>query len=80
MFVCIFLFDYPFIVSTEIVCKALQVANADPPLGNCDSPYLVYKTTCTFKCHEGYILTGSKVRQCQSDRTWAGGETHCERK
>ena len=38
-----------------------------------------YEDTCSFTCNTGYELTGSDTRICQSDRSWSGNETICER-
>ena len=37
----------------------------------------VYEDTCSFTCDDGYELTGSDTRTCQSDRSWSGDETVC---
>lgn len=44
----------------------------------CDG-YVVGKT-CDFQCNQGYELIGSKDRRCQTDGTWSGPETKCQRK
>ena len=38
-----------------------------------------YIDTCNFTCNTGYELTGSGSRTCQSDMSWNGTETMCER-
>ena len=38
---------------------------------------LSYEDTCSFTCHTGYVLTGSNIRVCQSNRTWNGDEATC---
>lgn len=30
-----------------------------------------------FRCRPGYILLGSEVRECLSNRTWTGKEAKC---
>ena len=35
--------------------------------------------TCTYTCNNGYELTGSMTRTCQSDGTWSGSDTTCTR-
>ncbi|XP_033760604.1 E-selectin-like [Pecten maximus] len=36
-------------------------------------------STCTFTCHEGYSLTGSKTRTCGSDNTFDGTAALCSK-
>ena len=38
-----------------------------------------YQDTCRFSCADGYRLSGSTSRNCQSDGTWSGGSTACLR-
>ena len=35
--------------------------------------------TCVYQCNEGFIVSGSSSRECQSDGTWTGSEPTCER-
>ena len=44
-----------------------------------DDRVLSYKDTCNFTCDIGYELTGSDTRTCQSNRSWSGSDTECER-
>ena len=37
----------------------------------------LFEDTCTFSCDDGYELTGSENRTCQSDQTWSGTEPMC---
>ena len=37
----------------------------------------VYEDTCSFTCDDGYELTGSDTRTCQSDRSWSGDKAVC---
>ena len=37
----------------------------------------LFEDTCSFSCDDGYELTGSETRTCQSSRTWSGTETRC---
>ena len=35
--------------------------------------------TCTVTCDDGYELTGSNTRTCQSNRSWSGSDATCSR-
>jgi len=35
--------------------------------------------TCSFTCDDGFMLSGSNTRTCQSDLTWTGTEAMCTR-
>ena len=38
-----------------------------------------YQDTCRFSCVEGYHLSGSTSRTCQSDGTWSDSSSTCDR-
>ena len=38
-----------------------------------------YEDICSFTCNTGYELTGSDTRTCQSNGSWNGTESMCER-
>jgi len=38
-----------------------------------------YEDTCRFSCSEGYHVSGSTSRTCESNGTWSGGSTTCHR-
>ena len=38
-----------------------------------------YEDTCSFTCNNGYELTGSNTRTCQSDGSWSGSDNLCRR-
>ena len=40
-------------------------------------PLFFYEDTCNFTCNNGYNLTGSPQRTCQSDRSWSGSPVSC---
>ena len=48
-----------------------------PDNGMIDCTGSLFEDTCTFSCDDGYELTGSENRTCQSDQTWSGTETVC---
>ena len=49
----------------------------DPDNGASSCTGSVYEDTCSFTCDDGYELTGSDTRTCQSDGNWSGTETMC---
>ena len=44
-----------------------------------DDNVISYEDTCNFTCNTGYELTGSDTRTCQSNGSWSGSTTTCER-
>ena len=46
-------------------------------LGNDEIPS--YEDTCSLTCNNGYELTGSDTRTCQSNGSWSGTVTVCRR-
>ena len=36
-----------------------------------------YPNEVTFDCDDGFIMTGSRIRICQSNGIWSGNETSC---
>ena len=61
-----------FIVSL-VSCPPLTA----PDNGMIDCTGSLFEDTCTFSCDDGYELTGSENRTCQSDQTWSGTEPMC---
>ena len=62
-----------------VPCSNLTQPNngmANCSLGN---EVFSYEDTCSFTCNTGYELTGSYTRTCQSDGSWNGSETNCNR-
>ena len=37
------------------------------------------RDSCTFTCDNGYMITGTRTRTCQSDGTWSGTVAMCTR-
>lgn len=37
-----------------------------------------FPNSLTFTCDRGFLLKGSRVRQCQANATWSGSETYCQ--
>lgn len=52
-------------------------ANKSCNLG--DDGVFSYGDTCNFRCDDGYTLTGSVTRTCQSDGSWSGTNSFCNR-
>jgi len=61
------------------VCKANDCGKLlTPQNGSLFGNITTYPNKVTFTCDEGFIIRGSKVRQCQADRTWTGNDTYCD--
>ena len=60
-----------------VSCPSLD----DPSNGmiSCSLEGDTYEDTCNFTCNTGYELTGSDTRTCQSDGSWSGNISMCER-
>ena len=54
-----------------------------PPLANGDitlsSPERLNGTTATYTCDSGYVLTGSRMRTCQTNGAWEEPAPFCDR-
>ena len=65
---------------TIVLCSSLT--NPNDGVITCslgDDGVPSYEDTCNFTCNTGYGLTGSDTRACQSDGSWSGSETDCNR-
>ena len=62
------------IVSTAKDCGALTT----PSNGSLVGILTTYPYKVQFICDEGFILKGSKIRQCLSTGNWSGNESFCE--
>lgn len=49
-----------------------------PTNGSSVGEKTTYPNTKTFNCRDGFILRGSKIRECRPNGTWSGVETFCE--
>ena len=61
-------------------CESLT--NPDNGMINCslgDDEVPSYEDTCSFTCNNGYELTGSDPRTCQSDGSWSGSDDVCRK-
>ena len=70
-------FVHPVIIhnySSSVSCTPL----VGPDNGTITCTGSVYEDTCSFTCDDGYELTGSDTRTCQSDGNWNGTEADCE--
>ena len=64
-----------------LIVRCPSVINFDG-LINCslrDDEVPSYEDTCSFTCNTGYEPTGSETRTCQSDGSWSGSDSVCER-
>ena len=68
-----------------VECNTVTVSLVSCPLltapdnGMIDCTGSLFEDTCTFSCDDGYELTGSENRTCQSDQTWSGSDDECRR-
>ena len=74
--------SFPFLLHFDILIFPYIVPC--PPLtapdnGMIDCTGSLFEDTCTFSCDDGYNITGSETRTCQSDQTWSGSEAMCTR-
>ena len=60
--------------STAKDCGALTTPSNGSLLGSMTT----YPHKLKFMCDEGFILRGSKIRQCLSTGNWSGNESFCE--
>ena len=65
-----------YILSTAKDCGALKTPSNGSLIGNLTT----FSNKVQFMCDEGFILRGSKIRQCLSTGSWSGNGTSCDRK
>ncbi|XP_065916123.1 uncharacterized protein [Dysidea avara] len=58
---------------TKVSCPSLTAPNN----GMIDCTGNMFEDTCTFSCGQGYELSGSETRTCQSNTTWNGTDVMC---
>lgn len=68
---------------TLTFCLSWNLANDCGPLqapmnGTLSGDRTTYPNKINFNCEDGFILRGSTVRQCQSNKHWSGNDTFCE--
>ena len=63
-------------LSTAKDCGPLSV----PLNGSYTGSKTTFPNKVTFRCDEGFILNGSKLRRCRADGSWSGNDTSCEGK
>ena len=63
------------LLSSGIRCPALVA----PEHGNMTGDSFTFKDVVEFGCKEGYLLTGSAVRECLNTGDWDGVASECKR-
>ncbi|XP_065896437.1 sushi, von Willebrand factor type A, EGF and pentraxin domain-containing protein 1-like [Dysidea avara] len=70
---------------TEATCGRVPCVRLPQPTNGAiscslgDDGETSFEDTCTFTCNSGYEVRGSSMRTCQSDESWSGMTTTCER-
>ncbi|KAK3699928.1 hypothetical protein QZH41_016595, partial [Actinostola sp. cb2023] len=61
-----------------VQCPALSpLANGKLLPSTCTSVGNTYTGQCIYLCNNGFIRSGSPLRECQADRTWTGSKPTC---
>ena len=71
---------FSFMCFIIVSCPSLSEPNNG--MINCslgDDGVSFYEDSCSFTCNTGYELFGSESRTCQSDGSWSGNTTMCNR-
>ena len=74
------MYTYTLCYICVVNCSSLDYPNNG--MINCslgDDVVPSHEDTCNFTCNTGYELTGSDTRTCQSNGSWSGTESMCER-
>ena len=74
-----YLFHNKFILCTDNCSQLMDPVNGTMSCSLLYSPLILYEDTCSFTCNNGYDLTGSDTRICQSDGSWSGSDDVCRR-
>ena len=56
-----------------MLCAPLEA----PDNGDIQCTGSLFEDTCSFTCDDGFELSGSPTRTCQSDANWSGTEAVC---
>ena len=68
----------PVIISFTVIFHIVPCTPLNAPnRGEMSCTGNVYEDICVFTCDDGYELTGSDTRTCQSDGSWSGSEAVC---
>ena len=59
---------------TVVDCESL----GDPDNGQVTVPFTTFGATATYSCNEGFILSGSLTRTCDSTGAWSGTAPNCK--
>ena len=69
-----------FCVTAEPNCTKLDdLGNGIINCSSIENQEHIYEDTCHFTCNTGYELIGSDTRTCQSNGSWSGNETECQK-
>ncbi|XP_020615812.1 CUB and sushi domain-containing protein 3-like isoform X2 [Orbicella faveolata] len=64
---------------SETFCEAIDCGKLLAPRnGSMVGKETTYPNSLKFSCDEGFILSGSWLRKCQTNGTWSGNETKCQ--
>ncbi|XP_065916119.1 uncharacterized protein [Dysidea avara] len=62
------------VMCTPVSCQQFTTA---PNNGMINCTGNIFEDTCTFSCNQGYELSGSEKRTCQSNKFWNGTKAMC---
>lgn len=71
--------EYMLLTEYDILVKAIDCGKLLAPRnGSMVGKETTYPNSLKFSCDEGFILSGSWLRKCQTNGTWSGNETKCQ--